>query len=187
MRLAEPRITTLEKSEWTDEQAALLAPYETPVGVLNIYRTLGRKPKAARAFLTWGRYVLRESSLGDRLKEMVILRIGWLCKSGYEFAQHSRLAARAGMTAEEIERIKAGPDADGWINEERAILKAAGELHATHFISDDTWRSLGAFLSDEQRMDLVYIIGHYTQVCMILNTFGIQLEGNQPLDPSLRA
>ena len=186
MRLIVPRIPPLEKEAWTEEQAALLAPYETSSGRLNIYRTLGRKPKAANAFLTWGRYVLRESSLDDRRKEIAILRIGWLCKSGYEFAQHSRLAARAGMTPAEIECIKTGPEAEAWKAGERAILRAADELHGGHFIGEPTWRALGDFLSDEQRMDLVYVVGHYTQVCMILNTFGIQLEEGRVVDEDLR-
>ena len=35
--------------------------------------------------------------------------------------------------------------------------------------------------SERQLMDIVFVVGHYTQVCMLLNTFGVQL------DPVLRA
>ncbi len=30
-------------------------------------------------------------------------------------------------------------------------------------------------------------VGHYTQVCMMLNTFGVQLDEGQQLDPDLDA
>ena len=64
-------------------------------------------------------------------------------------------------------------------------MTAADELHGNHHIGDATWSSLAAWLAAEQQMDLVYVIGHYTQVCMILNTFGIQLENGQAPDPDL--
>jgi hypothetical protein len=35
-------------------------------------------------------------------------------------------------------------------------------------------------------MDLVFVVGHYTQVCMILNTFGIQLDAGLSADADLR-
>jgi hypothetical protein len=36
-------------------------------------------------------------------------------------------------------------------------------------------------------MDLVFTVGQYTQVSMILNSFGVQLDEGQSLDPDLRA
>jgi 4-carboxymuconolactone decarboxylase len=34
-------------------------------------------------------------------------------------------------------------------------------------------------------MDLVFTVGQYTQVSMILNSFGVQLDPGQTLDPDL--
>lgn len=36
-------------------------------------------------------------------------------------------------------------------------------------------------------MDLVFTAAQYTQVSMILNTFGVQLDEGQTLDPELKA
>jgi hypothetical protein len=36
-------------------------------------------------------------------------------------------------------------------------------------------------------MDVVFTAGQYTQVSMILNSFGVQLEPGVALDPDLRA
>lgn len=186
MRLNTPRIKPLQDDEMDGDQSALLQPYRNERGLLNIYRTLGRQPRAARAFLGWGKYVLRESDFDARLRELAILRIGWLCKSGYEWTQHSRLARQLGCTDDEIERIKTGADAAGWSPIEILVLRAADELHAAHHITDQTWQALKGTLSEKHLMDLVFTIGHYTQVCMILNSFGIQVEDPLLLDTSLR-
>ena len=37
---------------------------------------------------------------------------------------------------EEVEQIKAGPDADGWDERDRAMLRAADELNS-HFFSSE--------------------------------------------------
>ena len=114
----------------------------------------------------------------------MILRTGFLCGSGYEFTQHTRIGLNAGLTAEEIEAIKQGPDAPGWSDLDRAALTACDELVRDHFITDATWAALSD-LGDRGRMDLVFTVGQYTQVAMMLNTFGVQLDEGQVLDPAL--
>ena len=90
------------------------------------------------------------------------------------------------MTEDEIERIKAGPDAAGWSDIDRAMLRATDELTADHFVTDATWAAL-APLGDKGRMDLVMTVGQYTQVSMMLNSFGIQVEAGWEVDPDLHA
>ena len=53
-----------------------------------------------------------------------------------------------------------------------------------HFITDPTWAAL-AELGDEGRMDLVYTVGQYTQVSMLLNSAGVQLDAILTPDPDL--
>ena len=176
-----------------EEQAAVLVPFSNPdnkVGggtVLNIFRTLAHAPKALAAFLGWGNYILsRRNSLTPRDRELVVLRTGWLCKSGYEFAQHTRIGKACGISDGEIARIKAGPDDAGWSPLESAMLRATDELVSDHFVTSETWDGL-AGLGDKGRMDLVMTVGQYTQVSMMLNSFGIQLEDGDMADPDLQA
>lgn len=191
MRLAAPRIAPLDLGQLDEEQRAALAPFTDPANkvgggrVLNIFRTLAHAPKALTGFLGWGNYVLsRRNALPERERELVILRTGWLCRSGYEFAQHTRIGMACGLTAGEIARIKAGPDAPGWTVLEAAMLRAADELVSDHFVTDATWAAL-AELGDKGRMDLVFTVGQYTQVSMLLNSFGVQLEDEDHADPDL--
>lgn len=184
MRLSQPRFAPLGDTELTPEQAEALEPMR-PGPVLNIFRTLARAPKALTRFNAWGGYVLsRRNDLPAREREIVILRTGYLCKSGYEFTQHTRIGLQAGLTDDEIGRIKAGPDA-GWSAADAALIRATDELHNDQFIGEATWAELGAHFTDKQRMDVVFTTGQYTQVSMILNTFGVQLDAGQTLDPDL--
>jgi alkylhydroperoxidase family enzyme len=119
MRLSAPRIAPVDLEKIDDEQREALAPMEeaskdvTRTGghILNIFRTLVHAPKALTAFLAWGGYILsRRNSLSERDRELVILRVGYNCGSGYEFTQHTRIGLDAGLTEAEVEAIKAGPD-----------------------------------------------------------------------------
>jgi 4-carboxymuconolactone decarboxylase len=185
MRLAAPRIVPVDLDRLSDEQRAALEPFLVQGRVLNIFRTMARLPRALTAFLGWGGYVLsRRNSLRPRERELAILRVGYLCGAGYEWTQHVPIGLDAGLTAEEVERIKAGATAPDWSPLDRAILKASDELVRDHFITDPTWQDL-AELGDTGRADLVFTVGQYTQVSMILNSLGVQLDPGQSLDPAL--
>src|SRR5476651_108500 len=137
MRLAAPRIAPLRDEELTDDQREALAPM-TAGGrpLLNIFRTLARAPKALARFNEWGGYVLsRRNSLPTREREIVILRVGFLCKSGYEFTQHTRIGLNEGLTEAEIAKIKQGADA-GWSAADAALIRAADELVTDHFVTN---------------------------------------------------
>lgn len=190
MRLNQPRIHPLSNDRLTPEQAEILASLGgggvIPAGpVLNIFRTMAHAPKALKAFLAWGNYVLsKKNDLPAREREIVILRTGFLCRSGYEWTQHVEIGLRCGLTPDEIVRLKAGPEA-GWGPTDAALIRAADELNADHFIRDTTWAALLTHFSEKQAMDVVFTAGQYTQVSMILNTFGVQLDPGQTLDPDL--
>ena len=95
------------------------------------------------------------------------------------------IGQRAGLTDAEIVAIKAGADAPGWSAADRALIRATDELHADQFISEATWQALRAHFQPRQCMDLVFTAGQYTQVSMLLNSFGVQLDEGQVLDPDL--
>jgi alkylhydroperoxidase family enzyme len=193
MRLSAPRIAPVDLSTIDDEQREALAVFagtardvtKSEGAVLNIFRTLVRAPRAMTAFLAWGGYILsRRNSLSARDRELVILRTGFNCGSGYEFTQHTRIGLDAGLSEAEIGAIKAGPDDPAWNAQDRAMLRATDDLTGDFHVSDTSWAAL-SFLTDKQKMDLVMTVGQYTQVSMMLNSFGVQLDPGQELDPAL--
>ena len=181
MRLSEPRVPPLDPESLTDEQREI-AVKASPgdAGLLNITKTLVRHPKLLKRWNVFAGHVLVKSSLPPREREIAILRVGWLCRAEYEWAQHVVIGRQCGLDDEAIERIKAGPDASGWTAHESAILRATDELHEDSFIRDATWAALAATWSQEQLMDFVFAVGQYHLVSMALNTLGVQI------DPGLR-
>jgi 4-carboxymuconolactone decarboxylase len=187
MRLTAPRIAPAPAESWTDEQREIVGPMLARGSVLNIFRTLLSHPAAAKAFLVWGGYILsRKSTLASREREIIILRTGFLCRCGYEWTQHVPIGRRAGLTEEEIDRIKIGPDAPGWSGADAVLLRATDDLLREQFITEPVWAELARHFEERQRMDLVFTVGQYTQVSMLLNSFGVQLDEGQVLDPDLK-
>ncbi len=177
MKLSQPRITPLSEAEWTDEQRKVLEPVHKEGRVYNVLGTLARHWEAWKKFGVWGYHVMgTTSTLPPREREILILRIGWLCQAEYEWGQHVIYGKKAGLTDAEIARIKEGPDAAGWAPFDATLLRAADELHADACISDATWAALSAQYSTTQLMDVVFAVGQYNLVSMALNTFGVQLD-----------
>lgn len=172
MRLTEPRLPPLEPGEMPAEIRERFG--DGPI--LNIFRTLAHHPDLMKRWLVFGNHVLGKNTLSPRDREIAILRVGALCRAGYEWAQHVRIGLDCGLSEAEIEAIKEGPDAAGWSDAERAVLRATDELVDDAFVSDATWSALSEHYDTHQLMDLVFTVGQYNLVSMALNTLGVQLE-----------
>ena len=177
MKLSQPRIPPLTEGEWTDAQRKVLEPVKSAQPFYNVLGTLSRHWDAAQKFTVWAYHVMGDTSrIGAREREILILRVGWLCQAEYEWGQHVIFAREAGLTDAEIASIKVGAEAEGWTPFEAALLRAADELHHDSCISDGTWAELAKRYDTLQLMDVVFAVGQYHLVSMALNSFGVQLD-----------
>ena len=180
MRLSSPRVPPLADHQLSADAAEQLQPMRRGERVFNIFRTLAHYPALMKRWLVFANHVLYKSTLSPRDRELAILRIGFLCRSGYEFNQHVVIGKQAGITDAEIERLKIGPAAEGWSDAERALLTATDELRRDAFVTDATWTELNKHYDTQALMDLVFAVGQYNLVSMVLNTFGVQLDEGLP-------
>jgi alkylhydroperoxidase family enzyme len=185
------RISPLPPAEWPEEMRGALAalrpaqprhPFperrdDRPKG-LNVLGTLARHPALATAFHTFNGHILFATTLSVRQRELIVLRVAADRGSDYEWAQHVVLAGDAGITADEVTRIAAGPDAPGWSPLDRALLAAVDELIAEATITDATWATLAAELDTRQLMDVIFTVGAYDVLAMALRSFGIELDAD---------
>jgi alkylhydroperoxidase family enzyme len=186
---AGPRIPPLPPREWPPEMrhalAALRPPEprhslpeqggDRPKG-LNVLGTLARHPALTRAFHTFNGHVLFATTLSERQRELLILRVAAVRRADYEWAQHAVMASDAGLDRAEVARIAEGPDAPGWSPLDHALLRAVDELVGDALISDDTWRRLARELDERQLMDLVFTVGAYDLLAMAFRSFGVELD-----------
>jgi alkylhydroperoxidase family enzyme len=180
----QPRIPPLEPAEWPPDVQKWLARYGSRA-VPNIYRTYARHLALDQPRTAVSEHIRRDSTLSQRIRELLIVRIGVLCRSEYEWAAHAPALRRAGMTDSEIQRVVDGPGTGNDV--EAVLLRAVDELHRDYVVSDATWRQLAASFDSKQLLDILTTIGGYRMVSMALNTLGVQLEsGAERFPASLR-
>jgi 4-carboxymuconolactone decarboxylase len=153
-----------------------IPPLATSDSPLNVTKTIANHPKLAAAWTPFASYILRENSLPPQDRELLILRIGYLCGAEYEWGHHAQLAKQVGLTDEQIQRVIEGPEAAGWTSFQRGLLRAADELHKNNTISDRTWAYLDARYDEKQLMDVVFTVGEYNLVSWALRSFGVPME-----------
>jgi alkylhydroperoxidase family enzyme len=189
-----PRIAPLPREEWDDDVRTALAtgfsesvatrltsrgPDAAPVP--NVLGTLMRHPRLAGPFLAYNNVLLFAPTLDPRARELVILRVAARTDATYEWAQHVRMAADAGVSDAEVAAVRDDAATSGWSPLEAALLAAADELVDGYRVADDTWEVLADHLDEQQLMELVFVVGTYTALAMAFNSFGLEL------DPDLRA
>ncbi len=153
-------------------------------GPPNIFTTLARHRRLFRRWLRFAAVLMPGGKLPRADSELVILRVAHNCGSEYEWAQHERIALTTGLSAEEIERVREGPDAEGWSPHQQAFLRAVDELHANRTLSDDAWGALRPMLTDAQLIELCMLTGHYEMLAMTLNALRVQPDALPAGPPS---
>jgi alkylhydroperoxidase family enzyme len=174
------RIAPLSEPDWPASLRSVLDSRPpglgTRLGDNNIFSTLARHEALFRAWLPFGGFLLGGGVLPARERELLILRTGHNCGSGYEWGQHVRIAEGLGMEREEILRVAEGPRAAGWSPADADLLRAADELHEHAKISDATWTRLADSYDERGLIELAMLVGHYHLVAYALNSLEVELD-----------
>ena len=140
----------------------------------NIFTTLGRQRGLFRAWLWYSAKMMPGGRLPRRETEMVILRVAALRQCDYEFTHHVRLGRRAGVTAEDVERIRLGSTAIGWKGHEQLLMRVAEELIGARDLSDTTWAELRSVYDERTAIELLLLVGHYDMLATTLMTLRLE-------------
>jgi AhpD family alkylhydroperoxidase len=143
-----------------------------------IFTTLGRGRGLFWGWLHFAGRLMPGGKLPRRETELVILRVASLRGCDYEFDHHVRLGARAGVTAADVERVRAGSSAEGWRGQEQLLMRVTEELLATRGLADDTWAELRAAYDERTVIELLLLVGHYDMLATTLMT--LRLEPDPP-------
>lgn len=176
MALAEPRIRPGTRDEIGLVNDAIVRAIGAATGGRppNVFTTLARHRRLFRPWLRFAGRLMPGGTLPRADSELVILRVAHNCGSEYEWAHHERLGQAAGLTADEVERVREGADAEGWSPRRSLLLRAADELHSTRTIADELWAGLTTELAERELIELCLLIGHYEMLAMTLNALRVQ-------------
>ena len=152
--------------------------------VAGAFAVLAHHPDLTRAFLAFNRHVLYENTLGERLVELVVLRVAVLRGSAYEWAEHAAVARELGVSDEQIRAVAAGGDAEELSASESLLLRAVDELRHDSNLSPGTWNQLKDHFDTRQIIDLLFTVGAYDTLAVAFNCFGLEvdqdLQGSTP-------
>ncbi len=145
---------------------------------VNAYRMLLNNPQLAvgmNELLTT--LLFTNKTIDVRLRELLIMRIGWVTGSTYEWTQHWRFAEAVGLPPEDVVGVRDWRNYDGFDAADRAVLAAVDDTLKHGKISDAVWRECAAHVGGPAELvELVVAIGHWTMFSQLLRSLEIPLE-----------
>ena len=173
--MGEPRIPLLSPEEARKRaEAAGVLPQ---MAELSIFRVLLHQPPVAKAVQDLIVTLLFRGTLDGRLRELLIMRLGWATGSVYEWTQHWRVATEMDIAPEDLLGVRDWRSSDRFDARDRAVLAATDETLADGRISDTTWQACCEHLpSEQERIELVAAIGNWRMVSSLLRSLEVPLE-----------
>jgi len=168
---------------------ALLPPAQWPLELddirrelgkpLNIHNIMAHHAALTRAWMPYRNHIVANSSLEPKHRELLILRTARNCDTAYEWEHHVVRGRDAGLSDEEIQRVKEGPAAAQWPPAVRLLLQAADECHRNSEISDATFQELCLHFDQHQQLDIIATVGMYMTLATIIKTYRIPMENHK--------
>ena len=144
----------------------------------NAFRMLARHPDVVRHVYGLLNMLATRNMLDARLRELIIMRIGWTTGSEYEWFQHYRIATtQTGVTAEEILAIRDWRKSDLLGPADRAVLAAVDDTREHGKVSDAVWAECEQHLREPAVLiEMVVAIGNWIMISQILQSLRVPLE-----------
>jgi alkylhydroperoxidase family enzyme len=144
---------------------------------LSIFQVLLNHPTLARAVNDLLATMLWHGALDSRLRELAIMRIGWLTASDYEWTQHWRVALGLGVSADDLLAVRDWHTQDALGPAERAVLAATDDVVRDGSVSAASWAACEREFSDRAVLiELVTAIGAWRMIASILHSLEVPLE-----------
>ena len=143
---------------------------------LNISRLLAGSPSMFQPMTRLFNAYLNEGCLDPELREIIILRTGYLLNSEYEVFNHRRAARVIGMNEARIAALLTDRPADLFSEQEQLIIQFVDEVIGAGAATEPTFRAVEKILQTDELLELSVVIGVYTMVSQICATFEIEPE-----------
>jgi alkylhydroperoxidase family enzyme len=144
---------------------------------LNIFRAMLRRPKTAKAMSDLLLSLLFGGELDDRLRELLIMRIGWVTGSDYEWTQHWRIAQdQFGCSEQDLLELRVWRDSDHFGADEKLLLAATDDLLETGDLRPELTTQCLAQFGENATIELVTAVGAWRLVSKFTKALEIPLE-----------
>jgi len=145
--------------------------------LLNFYRALLHAPGLASAWLDFNNAVRYQTGLGDRVRELIILRVAALNGADYVFEIHrSRYAEPAGVTRVEVEALRDWRKSGLFGLEESALLAYVDAMTRDVTVPDAVFKGLREHFSERAVVELTVLVAAYNMHTRVLKALDIDAE-----------
>ena len=140
------------------------------------FRVVANNPGVARVAFGQLMQLLESNKFDTRLRELMIMRIGWVTGSAYEWTNHWRVATTAGIPPEDVLAVRAWRNATRLTPADRAILAATDECLAGKSISDDAWAEVAKHVPDPgQQVEFIIAMANWMSFSLLFRNLRIPL------------
>lgn len=140
------------------------------------FRVVANNPGVARVAFGQLMQLLENNRFDTRLRELMIMRIGWVTGSAYEWTQHWRVATTAGIPPEDILAVRDWRNSTRLSAADRAILAATDECLAGKAISDAAWADVAKYVTDPaEQVEFVIAMGNWMSFSLLFRNLRIPL------------
>ena len=140
------------------------------------FRVVANNPGVARVAFFQLMQLLENNTFDTRLRELMIMRIGWVTGSAYEWTQHWRVAAAAGIPLEDVLAVRDWRNSDRLTQADKAILAATDECLEGKSISDTAWAAVAKYVTDPgQQVEFVIAMGNWMSFSLLFRNLRIPL------------
>lgn len=148
------------------------------------FRVVANNPGVARVAFGQLMQLLENNKFETRLRELMIMRIGWVTGSAYEWTNHWRVATAAGIPPEDILAVRDWQSSERLTPADKAILAATDECLAGRSISDAVWAEVAKHVADPaQQVEFIIAMGNWTMFSMLFRNLRIPLAEDVMLWP----
>jgi alkylhydroperoxidase family enzyme len=141
----------------------------------NLYKQLANHPKVIAAWNQFARTLRHESRTPRALRELMILRGAQLMRSEYEWAQHLKMARKAGVREAQIAALAAWKKSNEFDAKEKAAIGVAEAVTQGH-VTDDVYAEAMRHFDHQDYVELAVTAAFYAMVGRMLDAMHVQLE-----------
>ena len=145
--------------------------------LINVYKLLLHSPALAESWFQHNNAVRWKTALDGRLREMVIIRIGYFLRVPYIVRQHvPNLAIPEGLTLEECDALADWEASARFGARDRAVLAYADSMTRDVDVPDAIFEKLRIFFDERQIVELTILIGTYNMHARVMGALRIDPE-----------
>ena len=171
------RFDLLAPKDWDDKLANIRSQMSAP---LNTHQLLANYPDWLLGWMNFRNHVVHGTTLTARQFELIVLRVATLAQAPYEWEHHVVSGEEAGLSREEIERVRSGPDAPGWSGADATLLQTVDDCLDNYCVREATLERLREIFSDTQLFDIISTVTLYFAMALMTRTFGVPIDDDKP-------